>query len=235
MNDPAQMIVSLRIRAYLSTSHIQSAALMARRAQELEAQGSDDRNQVVYEHRATVIAAIWSAVGCLEAAINEVFADASEGNQTRLAGIDEVTTKLWGRTWRGILGKRSSFSVLEKYGCALELADRPAFDPGCRPLQDVTDLVKLRNALIHYVPETLIAGRDPDPQDQHQFEKLFTRRFAINPLTGKGNPFYPDKLLGHGCAAWATASTLSFLDDFFHRIGLDPPYHHVRNALATTK
>ena len=27
-------------------------------------------------------------------------------------------------------------------------------------------------------------------------------KFVLNPLTGKGNPFYPDKCLDHSYAAW---------------------------------
>jgi len=219
--------VMVTIRHYLSITHIQS--------KKLEASNDPSRTKLIHnEQRACVIGAIWSAVGCLEAAINEFFADAEAGNTTHLKGIEQNTIILLDRIWKYVLNRKVNFAILEKYECVLDLSHRSQFDRGTRPYQDVADLIKLRNALTHYVPETFRTGdASLDPKDQHKFEKLFAKRFNLNPFTSEGNPFYPDKILGHGCAEWATTSTIAFLDDFFSRLSLKAPYDHVRGALTT--
>jgi hypothetical protein len=58
-------------------------------------------------------------------------------------------------------------------------------------------------------------------------------KFNLNPLTGAGNPFYPDKCLGHGCAEWAVNSSIKFVDEFFEKLGSTPVFDHVREQLKT--
>lgn len=105
------------------------------------------------------------------------------------------------------------------------------------PYQDVDLLIKLRNALIHYEPESIISISDiPDkPVTEHKFEKRLQYKFKLNPLTGPGNPFYPDKVLGHGCCEWAIKNCISFTDEFFERIDAKPTYEHVKDRLSTVR
>ena len=103
-------------------------------------------------------------------------------------------------------------------GLALALGGWPPFSKGAQPWQSVAKLVKLRNALIHYEPEWV-----PVPTaagEEHSFEKQFAGTFSLNPLAPDENPFYPDKILGHGCAAWAIKSSMAFMDSFKDKAGL---------------
>jgi len=61
---------------------------------------------------------------------------------------------------------------------------------------------------------------------------MFRGRFVLNALTGQGNPFWPDKLLGAGCARWAQQVTMTFIDAFFSRLDLPAPYDNVRAELV---
>lgn len=52
------------------------------------------------------------------------------------------------------------------------------------------------------------------------------------PFTGKGNPFFPDRCLSHGCAVWAWNAALSFCDEFFDRVEVQPVYGSFRQLLT---
>jgi hypothetical protein len=95
-------------------------------------------------------------------------------------------------------------------------------DKGAAPYQDAWLLVQLRNALVHYKPEWII-GAAPVAV-RHEFEKKLANKFALNPFTGAGNPFYPDKCLGHGCAKWSLMSSIAFINEFYVRLGMSAPY-----------
>lgn len=136
---------------------------------------------------------------------------------------------LMGRLWRLDIPRTSSYPILEKYEIALELNGKPPPCKGRWPYQDAKCLVELRNALIHFEPETIVSRATGEEAEIHKFEKRLRGKFTENPLTGAGNPFYPDKLLGAGCANWAVQSAVAYTDHFFGLLGVTPTYEHVRN------
>ena len=94
-------------------------------------------------------------------------------------------------------------------------------DRSREPVQAITHLGKLRNALIHYEPESILIGEDPTTvQEMHNLEKQLGGKFDLNQLMeGTKNPFYPNKCLGHGCANWAVESTTAFVREFSRKMG----------------
>jgi hypothetical protein len=77
----------------------------------------------------------------------------------------------------------------------IDIGSKQIFDAGAPPYQDVNLLVKLRNNLVHYEPEWVKNPSSDDfgADDIHRYEKRLGGKFIANPLTGQGNPFYPDK------------------------------------------
>lgn len=223
------MIVTTSFRHYLSIAHLSAASLFAKQCRDIEITsqttlyGGNQRRQ----HIAYAVSSVILSAAFLEATINELFSDCAEPHvDDRIASLE--AHGLMGRLWRRERGipRTASYSILEKYEIALELNSKPAFIPGTNPhYQAVKLLVDLRNALIHYEPET-ITSNSAQP---HKFEKRFTGKFEINPMTGAGNSFYPDKLLGAGCANWAVKSAVAFADEFFAKLGIEPTYAHVRS------
>jgi hypothetical protein len=64
---------------------------------------------------------------------------------------------------------------------------------------------------------------------QHKFVGQLQGKFTDNQLMkGSGNPWFPDKCLGHGCAEWCIRSVTELADQFFERIGVEPNYQRVR-------
>jgi hypothetical protein len=83
-------------------------------------------------------------------------------------------------------------------------------------------LIKLRNMLVHFRPETASAA------DIQGIEKQLASKFDENPLmAGAGNPYFPDKCLGAACAQWAAWVAKSFVDEAFSRLGVQPNYQRV--------
>lgn len=221
--------ISISMRHYLSISHLSAAALFAQQGKEIEATAettpidSPQRRQ----HNAYAVSAVIVSAAFLEATINEIFSDCSDAHSTdRIASLP--ARALMGRLWKKGIPRTASYSILEKYEIALELNGKPAFNAGISPYQDVKLLIELRNALIHYEPETIVSHSEHEATQPHKFEKRLKGKFPINPLTGFGNPFYPGKVLGAGCAKWAVSAAVAFTDEFFQKLGATPTYEHVR-------
>lgn len=159
----------------------------------------------------------------LEASINELFADAHDAYLKRLDGLRDEDIELMRDMWRQGIPRTARYSVLEKYAIALSLARKAPMDKGQAPWQPATVLIQLRNALIHYEPEWLQTEATGTEEQAHRLAKALKGRFAPNPLTGAGNPYYPDKVLGHGCAEWAVRTSAEFVDQFAQRLGIKPP------------
>ena len=210
--------ISIRSRTYFSIQHVQSAALFARHAYGVETNYTGVfSDELFFQHRAYVTGSILFSVFFLEAAINELFADTLEPYSEIVKKINPATTQLMAAMWKLEVPRTANFKILQKYQIALSLAQKSVFDAGVPPYQDISLLIKLRNDLVHYEPEWVKNPSSDDfgPDDIHKYEKMLKSKFVTNPLTGHGNPFYPDKCLGHGCAEWAVNSSVKFTDDFF--------------------
>lgn len=219
------IVISMRV--YFSRYHIWAAAHFARTSGNIERERDDGFH---LDHRAYVTGAIVESVSFLEAAINEFFTDASEDYSTPewTGALPAAVLKRVGAMW----GFVARASILDKYQAVLGLVGQTAYDPGLAPYQDVALLVGLRNHLVHFTPESLVAGA----VDSHRFERQLRSKFQQNKLMAKaGNPYFPDKCLGCGAAKWAVESSLRFADDFFiSRLNLKPNYDYIRSELSTT-
>lgn len=228
-----KMSLQIHSRSYLSISHLSAAALFAHKAYEIEQQfkpGDDGADHASREHRAYVASSVMLSAAFLEATINELFSDCAEGPKARFDPMP--ATALMATMWNRGIPRTARYSIIEKYDIALEFNGKSPFNQGANPCQDTKLLIELRNALVHYEPETVLAAATPslDRSDIHKFEKRFKGKFGLNPLTGVGNAFYPDKLLGSGCAKWAVKTSVAFADEFFSSLEVKATYEHVRET-----
>lgn len=228
--------VQISSRHYFSILHVQAAALFAREAAAIEQAYSGNYEPEVWTRdQWYVIGSVVSSAAFLEALINEVFADAAERHSGAKSGLSDAEREILGDLWRLGVPRTARYSVLDKFRICLSLLRRHPFDEGSQSFQDVARLIKLRNALIHFEPETINhpSGTKTAQRDTHRMERLFRGKFPLNPIAGAGNPFWPDKCLGHGCAAWGVGATIIFGDEFFRRLGGTATYDHVRAQLTT--
>ncbi|TLM99244.1 MAG: hypothetical protein FDZ75_00535 [Actinobacteria bacterium] len=231
------------VRVTLSSNCLYSAFSSAALCLDLESSGDRTDEEIRLRHRSLVINSVTSAVAFLESCVNELFSSAAEDGFGFRFADEEARRRLAG-VWAVERFRLSR--VLEKYEVALQLVEAPAFDRGAKTYQEASLLVQLRNALLHYSPSTLRleggATVDPDPDN---FAKRLKGRFPENPWAAKYMlittdvtpvptvwPFFPERCLGAGCAAWAAQAALGLADEFFERLGVEPSYAWVRGHLA---
>lgn len=225
---------SIHSRVYLSTGHLKNAAHFARLTGEIE-QHTKFTWGTFKPHEAYAMGAVLSSVAFLEAAVNELYADAADDSHPSeiVRSIGEGYAMEMPKDVRGLLAGlwgterfRMGARTLEKYEIALRIAGAAGFDRGTQPYQDVALLIKLRNALIHFEPQSHHEGED----EPTRFEEKLSGKFSLNPLAappinplGKDplQPFLPHKCLGYGCAMWALQSSVAFTEEFFSRMGLE--------------
>ena len=232
----------ISMRPYFSDYHIRAAAHFARESAEMERENAgrpwgEINETVFYEHRACVMGAVLSSAAFLEAAINELFVDAvkHEAEDPEPAPTDPPRPvdqlprggrKLMAEMWPFDVDR---LKILGKYDAALILNGKPKMDASTRPHQDVDALVALRNNLVHYEPRDIAAGLALNEETERMARKLGDRGFAPNPFFAEsGNPYYPDKALGHGCARWAVERSIEFADAFFASLGVIPRYEEAK-------
>ena len=209
--------VTASVKTNFSSHHMLSAAHFARQSAIIEKNYKDEiTDELRAEHRAYVTGAIIVSVASLEATINDVFISAID-NDNLFKDFDPSIPKVLSEFWTWDVVERSS--ILEKYRCVLAVANKEAFDHGNPPYQEVNDLIKLRNALVHYKPEW-----DTDLKNHKGIENRLKSRFNINPFSHDNDAFFPKKCLGHGCAEWSVQSVIKFIEDFYNRIGFPPKW-----------
>lgn len=204
----------IRAWNHLSINYIVAAALLSRRSYELESEAYRPASQeLILEYQSYVLGAVVSSAAFLEATINEFFAGAADADfQGQLAPFLGVgATETLGELWKTDTFERGS-GVLLKFQVALMTLGKQRFDRGGQPYQDVHLLISLRNTLLHYKPAWVYGGT---PERPRALVSALGTKFALNPLFPPQNPLFPDRLLSHGCAAWAVATCLAFTDEFF--------------------
>ncbi len=207
--------VAIAMRVYYSSYHLWAARHFTRLAHEIE-DAHTGRSIFNITHRSYVTATVLCAVGFLEAAINELFNDAKDMRTSYIEPLGADRTAKLADRWK----KSARRSMLKKYAIALKCIGEPAFSESDQFYRDVSLLVRLRNALTHFCPET---------QYQDTLNELAAdlkkRGFPPNRLMqGAGNSYFPDHCLGAGCAGWAVAAAQTFADTFFSRIGVPANY-----------
>jgi hypothetical protein len=233
--------LTIRFRDCFSVRYIQSAALLCRLGYEIE-QMKEKTGKISPEshlrHEVFILNSLLSSVAFLESTINEFYADASddayffsdENNETLLRTIRE--------RWRN----QKNFDrapLVTKYQKMLNIADKPVFDQNNPVFSDIRIMIEIRNYLMHYKREWIVvrngegAGKSEGVTRAGKFEELVKNKFLENPLAQKNQPFFPDRLLGHGCAEWAVLNSLEFTDEFFKSLEFPAPYEGIKNELVT--
>lgn len=228
------MRLTVKSRHYFSIQHIQSAALLARQCYQVEQRYDGSfSSDLMADHWSYATGAIFAAASFLEATINEVFADTVDHPEGELAApLDAMTKQLMADMWKRDIPRTAHYQIIEKFQIALTLARKPLLDLSRPPFQDVQTLIIIRNNLIHFEP--VWTSVEAEKAHKRILSLQQEKKFAFNPLiTSAGNPFYPDKCLGHGCAKWAVVNSIQFVEDFYTRMGIPVLFDHIRSRLNT--
>lgn len=116
-------------------------------------------------------------------------------------------------------------STLDKYQLILVNCNIEPFNTGREPYQSINTVRKLRNYFVHHEPRWVDAEEDELP-DSNLGRELKTKNFEEVPyIDGDSRPYFPDRCLSYGCAKWVLKSSLKFINEFYNKIGTNPPYH----------
>jgi hypothetical protein len=197
-----------------SVQHLEAARYFSRRAVEVESRsnvGEIDKS----EHRAYVTGALVFSTAFLESSINEFYLDAVLRDVSYLSGLEchlNYLTERWPHIERS--------SVLDKYDDALRICAAEKFEKAARTHQDAAALIKLRNALMHYKPES------EDNLDVHDDLRVRLKdRFKPNPLVAHDSLWFPHLCLGSECGQWGVRTAEEFMTEFCRKL-------KVRNRLS---
>ena len=90
-------------------------------------------------------------------------------------------------------------------------------DTGAEPYQSADVLIDLRNALVHFTPQWWHDDGTGEAKFVAALRGKLAGRENRQPI---GEPWYPNKVLGAGCADWACGSAIAFARDWHGRMGL---------------
>lgn len=227
--------VFIRVRTYFSLQHLQSATILCNESYKLENEYCGTfNNELSSRNVAFATNAILSSVCFLEATINELYCDAAD-HKERIMGLGEENISLLESMWNSGTPRTAAYSILEKYQITLKSLNMQKINEGTSPFQDIKALIQLRNSLIHFEPEwKSCLGVGQDTTDRNFIKSIQGKFKPSKFFENSGNPFFPHKCLGYGCARWATTKSKEFTDVFFNAVGLAAPYNHINFELPKT-
>jgi len=223
-------------RSYFSVPYLCGAAMFSREAFKNET-SSATNDASVLAHRAHVVLAITSSAAALEAMINEAFVDAAESDGGCIAAVSPQTRTKMAALWE--IPRTSHHAILDKFNIAHLLIAGRVLEKSHHRWCRVLWVVRLRNDFVHFEPSWQHhdasggPATPPPAKGYEKYEQGLKGLFDENRMCGTGNPFYPDRMLGHGCAEWSLRSALEFSDHFWKSIGVVPAYDSYRQFLTT--
>jgi hypothetical protein len=206
---------------YFSITHLTGANSLAKIVKGIEGTGKTIQNINIGEYQSYCSTVVILCAAFLEAYINEFYSICAE-RPSKLNTLPDNLVSLYGRLWNYGIPRTAMYSILQKYELALAISGLKQFNKGAPPYQDVSLMVQLRNSFVHYEPEEILAfsSLPTTSSDIHNIEKKLKGRFPESKMWPAGNPFYPDRMLGFGCCAWAINHTIDFYDLFNSKMSL---------------
>jgi len=144
-------------------------------------------------------ACIMSSVACVEAFHNET------ANRLKL---DLEYIDLSGTT-----------NPLDRINNLLRLKKAAPFELGASPAQDLRSMIRLRNAFVHFRPESYT-----DSKLSEGFEFVLRGKGEASPLFDRVFFFFPDRVCSSSYARWATRSARVFVSEAADRLGKKRPW-----------
>ena len=198
-----------RVIATFAWQHLKAATIFRDHVLHLESSHAGQPFGTFFEElRSYASGCIMSSTASLEALINELFIAHNSRLREKIVDFEDVF-------WKPHTGIECK-PILKKYQMALDMLEVPRLDVHSQSYSDASNLIELRNALVHYKPTW-----DPDRRRTVELVELLGGRFAQSPFPDAGADFVSMKCMSAGCAKWAVESTLAFMRTFDERTKLD--------------
>lgn len=216
---------SFKVRMISSASHLNSAAFLGKKCREMEDQYQRDSSSIdSSRHTDFASTSIVSTGNFLEAQINELIFEIME-DTSFVDDLDEDKRSFVG----GILNSREinlrRIGCLDKYQLLLALFELNKFERGTNPYQDTRHVWWFRNYLVHGKTKFYPAPTEDSEEDIEDLGRYINQSTERNPITGPGNPDFPDGCMNYDTVYWCIKAVLDLSDEFFLRLDLDPRYN----------
>lgn len=216
--DSPMIQAKMTTRVNLAVQHLLAASHFSRKTHQLEREHSGEDlgsffDEIIWMVNSTIILSVAS----LEANFNEHFADLSINQE--FAGnalVDEFAEEIDRRP------------ILEKYQGLLALLGKPRFDKGDSTFQDADNLVRARNALVHFTPEPY-----KEKKKHKKLEDRLRGKFDLSPFIGSSGKFFLQKCMSAGMADWSVSTVCNFTTEFAGISGLPDKYAQFDSRLET--
>jgi hypothetical protein len=204
-NAEAKKIIPVCPASAFAIQHLLAAAMFSQMCGEVENATQNETTGEQYNQQAAYTSAsVMLVIASLESNINEFLDDA-----------DTIFPNFPHQSNHSVLELMESKPMLEKYQYVLSFRGKEKYQKGLSPYQDVDALVKLRNTLVHFKPET---------EDKQEIQKKVVSRlkgrFDINPHYKDTGYFFPHQCMSYGCTKWAINVAIDFMKDFSVRADL---------------
>lgn len=223
--------VEVKLLTHHSDKHFRCACLCARSCKSIEelfdsSKTWEEQSSQCIDDWAYATGSVISSIAFLETIINEFYSDCNNkaGQYSNFCILgDPIVNNLinyWNEKNKKDKHINRYLPTLDKYREAYKIVKGKGSHYHSKFYDDIRNLVDLRNVLIHYEP--LWQTVDPDCDDAYELDSL-QKKFEINPFQkSSGNPFFPHKCLGYGCAEWALISCRNFVKGFYNEINVKP-------------
>jgi len=152
-------------------------------------------------------------IAALESSINELYYHASLGMTNSFKGISEEGRLFLSEFWPEI----ERLPILNKYLKALFLLKAEKIDLGAKVYQNIDNIVKLRDILIHFKPEC-----DSDLVIQKKIQNRLKGKFKLTPFYDESYLWFPHRCLSYSCTKWVKESIIQFMQEFCKKANI--PY-----------
>jgi len=197
-----------RVIANFALQHLLAACTFRDKVLELESANTPGEIGPFFQDiRSYTSACIMSCAAGLEALINELFI---AHNTALRKNFPDFEKTFW--AYGGIERK----PILKKYKLALETIGAEVGSEELTAKSDVWWMIELRNALVHFKP-----AWDPQRKCVVDLACVLEGKYETSPFTDRTADFVSMRSMSYGCAAWAVAVTLTFIQDFNSRSRLD--------------
>lgn len=200
------------VRFSFTAQFLCASAIFARRCVQIEGAHPDNPDDATRtEHLGLVTAVIMQCAAAVEAESAEL-TEYGPGSHLGSDRTDRITQNFLKPLTDFIDGQ----DALTRYKLILHLLNKPPLVEGEQPWQDMNVLVRLRNELVHFKSKF-----SKKMEGQKLYKTLQQLRLAKPPFVAAQSLFFPHKLLGAACAAWAIRTAVAFLNGFYGRLGIE--------------
>lgn len=217
----AKVTFTADYRINLAYPHLSAAIEFSKAVINLEKKHEGKEFGAFWEDiQANAIACVLTSVASVEAYSNEIYADMKDLLGHEAASEIDNYAVLFSRD-------PGYIDIISKFDLFLYAKTRVRLDKSIKPVQNLSALIDLRNAITHYKPEW-----ESNAKNNARISSKLKGKFKPTTLFPAGNEgIFPRRWASASCTQWAVQSVLSFTREFERLAQLPDKFPSIENKL----